>query len=530
MSVREYVGARYVPLFADPLQWDSTKTYEPLTVVYHQGNSYTSRQSVPVGIDITNETYWALTGNYNAQIEQYRTEVQTFDSRIEANSDAIADFNTELGTYENKIDSLIPASAFNANNTIEDRFEAIETNGWVSTGRLANSSVTTAKLNDSSVTTAKLANSSVMTNKLADLSVTTDKLANSSVTTNKLANSSVTTDKLDSNLKDAYTKITQTKYLAIIGDSWSTGLSGGTNVKTWAPEVAAQLNLTHVSKAVGGSAWHTPPSGQSGSTTNFYAQLQQLNNDSNIPNNQIEKCIIYGGVNDYLWGYTNFSSYTQLINTFTAYAKTNFPNTKFFFVIGTTNINWLPYANLYRQICEYIKNLGFNAINAAGWLSRDKYWVGDGNHPNDLGYMQIRTYMYQVACGGYPIAAQQIYEASFNTGHGNLNLFRIVDTNNFTVHDYYDMSVTSALPYNSVINITSMFSGINNASYKALIPRIPMYRYNDNDYFTATHNDMAVIIDYGTTQYLVCNNARSGNIPVGTILRCDFSYPLVYIQ
>lgn len=63
-----------MPLFADPIEWDKTKTYEPLTIVYHQGNSYTSRQSVPAGVNITDTTYWALTGNYNAQIEQYRKE------------------------------------------------------------------------------------------------------------------------------------------------------------------------------------------------------------------------------------------------------------------------------------------------------------------------------------------------------------------------------------------------------------------------------------------------------------------------
>lgn len=63
-----------MPIFSDPIDWDRTKTYEPLTIVYHQGNSYTSRQSVPEGVDITDTTYWALTGNYNAQIEQYRKE------------------------------------------------------------------------------------------------------------------------------------------------------------------------------------------------------------------------------------------------------------------------------------------------------------------------------------------------------------------------------------------------------------------------------------------------------------------------
>lgn len=71
-----------MPLFADPIDWDKTKTYEPLTIVYHQGNSYTSRQSVPAGVDIADTTYWALTGNYNAQIEQYRKETASKLSNV----------------------------------------------------------------------------------------------------------------------------------------------------------------------------------------------------------------------------------------------------------------------------------------------------------------------------------------------------------------------------------------------------------------------------------------------------------------
>lgn len=89
-GVRQYVGARYVPVFADPLEWSDTIGYAPLTVVLHEGNSYTSRQSVPVGIDIGNATYWAETGNYNAQIEAYRQEVLAYDGRITANANAIA--------------------------------------------------------------------------------------------------------------------------------------------------------------------------------------------------------------------------------------------------------------------------------------------------------------------------------------------------------------------------------------------------------------------------------------------------------
>lgn len=70
-----YVGARYVPKFAEPIDWNNATTYEPLTIVTYQGNSYTSKQFVPTGVEITNTDYWAPTGNYNAQVEQYRQEV-----------------------------------------------------------------------------------------------------------------------------------------------------------------------------------------------------------------------------------------------------------------------------------------------------------------------------------------------------------------------------------------------------------------------------------------------------------------------
>ena len=97
-GVREYIGARYVPVFANPPEWNDTRGYEPLTIVLHKGNSFTSTQYVPTGIDISNTEYWLETGNWNAQIEAYREEVRRYDARItqnangiEANKTAIAD-------------------------------------------------------------------------------------------------------------------------------------------------------------------------------------------------------------------------------------------------------------------------------------------------------------------------------------------------------------------------------------------------------------------------------------------------------
>lgn len=79
----KYVGARYVPLFADPAEWNINNTYEPLTIVLNEGNSYTSKQYVPVGIQIDNEEYWAQTGNYNAQVELYRQEVEALKEQVD---------------------------------------------------------------------------------------------------------------------------------------------------------------------------------------------------------------------------------------------------------------------------------------------------------------------------------------------------------------------------------------------------------------------------------------------------------------
>lgn len=113
-GVREYIGARYVPVFANPPEWSDTRGYEPLTIVLHQGNSFTSTQYVPTGIDIRNTKYWLETGNWNAQIEAYREEVRRYDGRItqnaediKANKEAIADEATARASEDAALQQLI---------------------------------------------------------------------------------------------------------------------------------------------------------------------------------------------------------------------------------------------------------------------------------------------------------------------------------------------------------------------------------------------------------------------------------------
>lgn len=97
-GIKEYVGARYVPVFYDDghggSEWSSAVAYEPLTVVEYQGVTYLSKQYVPAGTPITNTDYWYLTWETSTQIDEYRREVAALASSVTAldlRTDAIED-------------------------------------------------------------------------------------------------------------------------------------------------------------------------------------------------------------------------------------------------------------------------------------------------------------------------------------------------------------------------------------------------------------------------------------------------------
>lgn len=121
VGTRQYIGARYVPIFGrkdeDTIEWDNEGAYEPLTIVLYQGNSYTSRQYVPVGVEITNQAFWALTGNFNAQVEQYRRETA-------AAAEAAATALEAAEAAQTDIDTLLPKADYSANNTVTDAINA----------------------------------------------------------------------------------------------------------------------------------------------------------------------------------------------------------------------------------------------------------------------------------------------------------------------------------------------------------------------------------------------------------------------
>ena len=86
MAVRQYIGARYVPKFADPVEYNPALSYEALTIVNYLNNSFTSKKPVPAGITPANTEYWANTGNYNAQVNELTERVNSLEDAFGSES------------------------------------------------------------------------------------------------------------------------------------------------------------------------------------------------------------------------------------------------------------------------------------------------------------------------------------------------------------------------------------------------------------------------------------------------------------
>lgn len=186
-GTRQYIGARYVPIFGrgrgTPIEWDNSDAYEPLSIVYYEGDTYTSRRYVPAGIAIDNQDYWVITGRYNAQVEQYRQEVLEFAddiAQVQANVDSLgtwvdSDFvpfpdSTVLpkyGTVGQVLSTLANGKTEWVNPVVpSDAQTEAAVNAWLedhpeATTTVTDGSITTAKLADGAVTDAKLAASGI---------------------------------------------------------------------------------------------------------------------------------------------------------------------------------------------------------------------------------------------------------------------------------------------------------------------------------------------------------------------------------
>ena len=118
-----YIGARYVPIFADPVEWDDVREYEPLTIVVHNGDCYTSKCYVPKGAQLPpypegQTKYWVKTSDYNYQfadlkktvldlsrlVEQFQKDNEHFTDLINGWNEKVTQWEKDMAAWGERLD------------------------------------------------------------------------------------------------------------------------------------------------------------------------------------------------------------------------------------------------------------------------------------------------------------------------------------------------------------------------------------------------------------------------------------------
>lgn len=157
-GTQQYIGARYVPVFAEPIEWNINKPYESLTIVTYQGSSYTSKCAVPGGTDITNTRYWAKTGDYNAQVAEYRAAVGDLSTQVTGFAKDNAEFREKITQY-NKDNAAMKNEVAAATARVDDLAKRVDTAEADIDGLQATTNQHTQKLADLEAADTRLAQS-----------------------------------------------------------------------------------------------------------------------------------------------------------------------------------------------------------------------------------------------------------------------------------------------------------------------------------------------------------------------------------
>lgn len=369
MTVTQYIGARYVPMFADPAEWDITRKYEPLTVVLYQGNSYTSRQAVPVGIDINNTDFWLETGNYNAQVEAYREEVRRFDGRITANTEAIAENATDIDGLQ----ALFPIGS--------------------------------ASIADGAIGSGKIANGAISESKIASGAVTHNKIAEGAISSINITDGAIGLVDLNDNVQSRIAN-NNVRYsnVVFIGDSYGRGV-GGTDGQGWPYYAALALNIPttrYINISNSGAGFIARGHSTEYSNMTFGDQLDYSVNHlpANVDASQVDLVVIGGGYNDHAQSGINAAVYNTVRK-----AQSLYPNAK---------VCFLPFCAGDRELTQEFNgayhNMIIGAARAGAATCEDSlYWLypyqlqtsyGDHIHPNGTGYAVLGRNTASFVMGG----------------------------------------------------------------------------------------------------------------------------------
>lgn len=352
-----YIGARYVPIFADPIEWDKAKSYEPLTIVTYQGDSYTSKTFVPAQTEITNTEFWVRTGSYNAQVEQYRKEVQEvvtkMDDLEESVNNSISSFDTRLTQTEEKVESY------------NNRITTLESDNTTNKTNISN--------NTNSISTIEGQINTINT-EIESLDSRVESNENSISTINE-------------NLTNLSNLVKNRRFI-VIGDSYC----DGTN--SWIKSMQnylAKNDTDYVKSYMGGA-------GFAHGSKNFLNLLQE----AVVTNpNTITDIIVCGGANNYPEDTNTILNGTGGIQEFVSYAKSTYPNATVhigFIGVNLNNNDNMPRAiNAYKQCtkfgAKYLNNVEFI-------LPSYTLLQSDFIHPNEQGDYQLGVYITNAVLTG----------------------------------------------------------------------------------------------------------------------------------
>ncbi len=124
MAVRQYIGARYVPLYMG--DWDSTRNYEPLSIVTDgNGNSYTSLKDVPAGTPLNNRDYWIITASFSGAVDVLRRDLNQAQDDITDLQSGLNTTNINVSNLQNTIETDIDARLTAAESDISTNGQEI---------------------------------------------------------------------------------------------------------------------------------------------------------------------------------------------------------------------------------------------------------------------------------------------------------------------------------------------------------------------------------------------------------------------
>lgn len=442
VGTRQYIGARYVPIFGrkeeTSIQWDNSAPYEPLTIVLYQGNSYTSRQYVPTGVDILNDEFWALTGNYNAQIEAYRREVQEFSNRIDAVEDSDISQNAQLaGTANSGLKELIAANtalinsqgeqlAGNTNSGLKD---LIENNGDAIE---QNANAIEAQGNQLAGTTNS-GLKDLITNNANAISAQGNQLAG---TADSGLKGLITTNANDiAALRQEIGKSGYEGAKSIgFGDSNMVGGEAGATENTYY-QICQKLGCTYDNRGVNGATFALTGNNK----------IKDVINAATA-DDEVKLVVLIGGINDYHYGEYNVGSFKTAVSECVNACLTKFPNADICLIWDQgkqhPNARMLRYPHAMSTLANYSRTRNITVVPTFD-LCFDANLYASQNHWNGNGCSIVAQRACALLTGGslYPALTYRIAVSPSGSVSGcNAIVQKIANLDSYTIDQYADIN------------------------------------------------------------------------------------------